>query len=189
LDTFLISLGLVFVAELGDKSQLMAMTLAARYRPATIMVAIAAGAAVVHGLSVTLGAAIGEVVPGGAIAVSSGVAFLGFAAWTALGDRDGDDGRSGPAPRTTVALLWSVALTFVLSELGDKTMLAAATLATNRPALATWAGSTLGMIAADGLAIVVGGQLGARLPERVIRLAAASIFAAFGLVLIAGGLR
>jgi putative Ca2+/H+ antiporter (TMEM165/GDT1 family) len=88
-----------------------------------------------------------------------------------------------------VALLWSVALTFVLSELGDKTMLAAATLATNRPALATWAGSTLGMIAADGLAIVVGGQLGARLPERVIRLAAASIFAAFGLVLIAGGLR
>lgn len=78
---------------------------------------------------------------------------------------------------------------FFLAELGDKTMLATITLATTNGLVGTWLGSTLCMVAADALAILIGQQLGARLPERVIRIGAAVLFVAFGLVLIVDGLR
>jgi Ca2+/H+ antiporter, TMEM165/GDT1 family len=83
----------------------------------------------------------------------------------------------------------AAAVAFFLAELGDKTMLATITLATKEGALGVWAGSTLGMVAADALAIFVGQQLGARLPERIIKLSAAGSFVVFGLLLIAEGLR
>jgi putative Ca2+/H+ antiporter (TMEM165/GDT1 family) len=73
--------------------------------------------------------------------------------------------------------------------LGDKTMLATITLATTEGAWGTWAGSTLGMVVADALAIVVGAQLGTRLPQRAIKIGAALAFFAFGAVLIASGVR
>jgi putative Ca2+/H+ antiporter (TMEM165/GDT1 family) len=83
----------------------------------------------------------------------------------------------------------AASVAFFLAELGDKTMLATITLATTEGALGTWAGSTVGMVAADALAIVVGRQLGARLPERAIRFGAAAAFVVFGAVLIFEGLR
>jgi putative Ca2+/H+ antiporter (TMEM165/GDT1 family) len=86
-------------------------------------------------------------------------------------------------------VFWSVAIAFFLAELGDKTMLATVTLATDNGIVGTWLGSTVGMVAADALAIVVGLLLGARLPERVIRVGAAATFVVFGLLLIAEGLR
>ena len=78
---------------------------------------------------------------------------------------------------------------FFLAELGDKTMLATITLATQHGWLGTWIGSTVGMVAADALAIVVGRMLGKHLPEKVIRYGAAAVFAVFGLLLIADGVR
>ena len=83
----------------------------------------------------------------------------------------------------------TVATAFFLAELGDKTMLATVTLATDNGLVGTWAGSTLGMVAADALAIVVGQQLGARLPERVVKIGAAITFVVFGLLLVVDGLR
>jgi putative Ca2+/H+ antiporter (TMEM165/GDT1 family) len=187
-DAFLISFGIIFVAELGDKSQLMAMTFAARYKAIVILVAITAATALVHLVSVLIGAAAGVALPTKAISVIAGIAFLGFAAWTLRGDEldEEDEARSKRANRS---VFFTVAIAFFLAELGDKTMLATITLATTHGLVGTWLGSTLGMVAADALAILVGQQLGARLPERTIRIGAAILFVAFGVGLIIQGLR
>lgn len=187
MNAFLISFGIIFVAELGDKSQLMTMTFAARYRAVTILIAITAATAFVHLFSVLIGAAVGVALPTKVISVVAGVAFLGFAAWTLRGDKLDDD--EAPATRSSRSVFFTVAFAFFLAELGDKTMLATVTLATEHGVVGTWIGSTLGMVAADALAIVVGQQLGARLPERVIKIGAAATFVIFGLLLIAEGLR
>ena len=188
MDAFLLSFGIIFIAELGDKSQLMAMTFATRYRALTILLAITVATALVHLLSVMVGAAVGAALPTNAISVVAGIAFVGFAAWTLRGDTlDDDDVRR--AGRRNRSVFLTVGLAFFLAELGDKTMLATVTLAADNGLVGTWLGSTLGMVAADGLAILVGQQLGARLPEKTVRIGAAIIFLIFGLVLIADGLR
>jgi Ca2+/H+ antiporter, TMEM165/GDT1 family len=187
-NAFLVSFGIIFVAELGDKSQLMAMTFAARYRAVTILIAITAATALVHLVSVLVGAALGVALPTRAITIVAGIAFLGFAGWTLRGDRLDDDdlARSQTAGRS---VFWTVGIAFFLAELGDKTMLATITLATDNGLIGTWLGSTLGMVAADALAIVVGQQLATRLPERTIRLGAAATFLVFGLLLLVEGIR
>ncbi len=187
LQAFLVSFGIIFVAELGDKSQLMAMTFAARYRALTILFAITAATAVVHLVSVAIGAALGAALPTDLIAVLGGIAFLGFGAWTLRGD-ELDDADEARAARTTRSVFWTVAGAFFLAELGDKTMLATITLATDHGVVGTWIGSTLGMVAADAIAIGVGQVLGSRLPERAVKIGAAVIFFAFGAWLIVDGL-
>jgi len=188
LDAFLLSFGIIFVAELGDKSQLMAMTFAARYRAIVILVAITAATALVHLFSVVVGAVVGAALPTDLISIAGGIAFLGFAAWTLRGDSLDDD-EANRAALSDRSVFVTVGLAFFLAELGDKTMLATITLATDHGLFGTWLGSTLGMVAADGLAVVVGQQLGARLPERTVKIGAAIIFLVFGLILIADGLR
>jgi putative Ca2+/H+ antiporter (TMEM165/GDT1 family) len=187
MDAFLISFGIIFVAELGDKSQLMAMTFAARYRAWTIVAAITAATAIVHLVSVALGSVVGAALPTDTINVMAGVAFLGFAAWTLRGD-ELDDDEAARADRGSRSIFFTVAIAFFLAELGDKTMLATVTLATDHGWFGTWLGSTVGMVAADALAIVVGQQLGARLPERTVKIGAAITFVVFGVLLIAEGL-
>ncbi len=188
MEAFLLSFGIIFVAELGDKSQLMALTFAARYRASTILVAITAATALVHLFSVLLGAVVGVALPTRAISVVAGIAFLAFALWTLRGDELGDDDEARAAA-TNRSVFLTVATAFFLAELGDKTMLATVTLATDNGLIGTWIGSTLGMVAADALAIVVGQQLGARLPERTIKIGAAITFVVFGLLLIIEGAR
>ena len=187
MDAFLIAFGIIFVAELGDKSQLMAMTFATRYRTTTILGAITAATALVHLVSVLVGVGVGTALPTDAISVIGGIAFLGFAAWTIRGDEldDDDVARSSRGGRSAFV---TVGVAFFLAELGDKTMLATITLATDHGIVGTWLGSTLGMVAADALAIVAGRQLGARLPERVVRIGAAITFVVFGILLVADGL-
>jgi len=186
-DAFLISFGIIFVAELGDKSQLMAMTFAARYKATTILVAITVATALVHLFSVLVGAVIGAALPTDTISVMAGIAFLAFAAWTIRGD-ELDEDEAERVSRTKRSVFFTVGIAFFLAELGDKTMLATVTLATDNGFVGTWIGSTLGMVAADALAIVVGQQLGARLPARTVKIGAAVTFVAFGVYLILDGL-
>lgn len=188
MNAFLISFGIIFLAELGDKSQLMAMAFAARYPARTILIAITAATALVHLVSVLIGAAFGAAFPTDTISVVAGLAFLAFAAWTLRGDQLSDEDLTR-AEHSRRSVFLTVAVVFFLAELGDKTMLATITLATDNGLVGTWIGSTLGMVAADGLAIVVGQQLGARLPERTVKIVAAASFVVFGLFLIAEGLR
>ncbi|GII53442.1 UPF0016 family membrane protein [Planotetraspora thailandica] len=183
MQAFWISLAVIFVAELGDKSQLMAMTFATRFKLLPVLTGITIATAVVHLVSVGLGGLIGDALPTKAISVVAGLAFLGFAAWTLRGDELTAD-ESGKAARTRHTALVAVSVAFFLSELGDKTMLATITLATQHGWFGTWLGSTVGMVAADALAILVGRALGKHLPEKWIRYGAAAAFVVFGLILL-----
>jgi len=184
LAALVISFGVIFVAELGDKSQLMAMTFATRYRTLTVVIGITLATAVVHLVSVGVGYGLGATLPTGWISLLAGVAFLAFAGWTLRGDSLSEEEKS-KASRSQRSAVWAVAAAFFLAELGDKTMLATITLATQHGWVGVWIGSTIGMVAADALAIVVGRILGRRLPERAIRWGAAALFVIFGVWLIA----
>jgi putative Ca2+/H+ antiporter (TMEM165/GDT1 family) len=185
---FLLSTAVIFVAELGDKSQLMAMTFAARYRVRDVLIGITVATAVVHLFSVAIGRLVGNQFADsqGTISIVAGIAFLLFAAWTLRGDELTDE-EADKARRSQGMALLAVGVAFFLAELGDKTMLATITLATKEGWLGTWIGSTLGMVLADALAIGVGALLGKHLPERMIKFGAAAAFLVFGLLLIADG--
>jgi Ca2+/H+ antiporter, TMEM165/GDT1 family len=185
---FLLSTAVIFVAELGDKSQLMAMTFAARYRARDVLLGITVATLIVHLISVGLGVAIGEAFTESqdVISVLAGLAFLGFAAWTLRGDELTEE-EAEKARRSRGMALLAVGTAFFLAELGDKTMLATVTLATQEGWLGTWLGSTLGMVLADALAIAVGAVLGRKLPEKAIKYGAAAAFAVFGVLLILDG--
>lgn len=185
---FLLSTAVIFVAELGDKSQLVAMTFAARYRVRDVLIGITVATAIVHLVSVAIGRVVGSQFADsqGAISIIAGVAFLLFAAWTLRGDELSEE-EADKARRSQGAALLAVGVAFFLAELGDKTMLATITLATKEGWFGTWIGSTLGMVLADALAIGVGALLGKHLPERAIKFGAAAAFLVFGLLLIADG--
>ena len=183
-----LSFGIIFVAELGDKSQLMALAFAARYRPLPILVGITAATAFVHAVSVVVGALLGSALQTKTINTIAGIAFLGFAAWTIRGDHL-DEAEAAKAKLSERSATAAAAVAFFLAELGDKTMLATITLASTEELLGTWIGSTLGMVAADALAIVAGAQLGKRLPERTIKIGATASFVVFGVLLLTEGLR
>jgi putative Ca2+/H+ antiporter (TMEM165/GDT1 family) len=180
----LLSFGIIFVAEMGDKSQLMALAFAARYRALPVLIGITIATALVHAFSVFVGAVLGASIPTRAVSITAGLAFFAFAVWTVRGDTLGDDeaARAGGTDRSAIV---AASVAFFLAELGDKTMLATITLATDQGLIGVWLGSTAGMVAADALAILVGQQLGSRLPDRVIRIGAAATFAIFGVILIA----
>ncbi|MGC1212314.1 MAG: TMEM165/GDT1 family protein [Micromonospora sp.] len=178
-----ISFGVIFVAELGDKSQLMALTFATRFKPVPVLIGITVATAVVHLLSVGIGYGLQAALPTGWISLIAGLAFLGFGAWTLRGDKLTEEERR-KAEKTSKSAIVAVGVAFFLAELGDKTMLATITLATKYGWFGTWLGSTLGMVAADALAILVGRLLGRHLPEKGIRYGAAVLFAISGLWLI-----
>lgn len=187
MNAFALSFGVILLAELGDKSQLMALAFASRYRAWTVLVAVSLATLLVHAGSVLLGSAFALALPTAAIQVVAGVAFFGFAAWTIRGDElgDRDEDRAKRAGRWALVTIGSA---FFLAELGDKTMLATVTLATTEEPWGTWLGSTAGMVVADALALAIGAVLGTRLPERAIKMFAAAAFVVFGVLLVVEGL-
>lgn len=180
---FAVSFGVIFVAELGDKSQLMALTFATRFNAIPVLIGITIATSVTHLVSVAVGYGLGASIPTGWIALVAAIAFLAFGAWTLRGDSLSED-EEAKARRAGGSAVVAASVAFFLAELGDKTMLATITLAAQHGTLAgsigIWAGSTAGMVAADALAIVVGRQLGKRLPERAISIGAAVMFFVFG---------
>jgi Ca2+/H+ antiporter, TMEM165/GDT1 family len=185
---FLLSTAVIFVAELGDKSQLMAMTFATRYKARDVIIGLSIATAIVHLVSVGIGYAVGEGFSQyqGAISIIAGIAFVGFGAWTLRGDTLTDEEAEKARSSKGLAIV-AVGTAFFLAELGDKTMLATITLATQENWFGVWVGSTVGMVAADALAIVLGAMLGKRLPENVIKIGAAVLFFIFGAWLILEG--
>lgn len=183
----LLSFGVIFVAELGDKSQLMAMTYALRYKWWIVLGAITVATTAVHAVSVFFGHFLGLSIPSDMLSICGGLAMLIFGLWTLRGD-DLDDDEKTKADRVGASVFLAVMSSFFLAELGDKTMLATITLATDNDWVGVWIGSTIGMVAADALAIVVGMLLGKHLPERVISLGAAVLFFVFAGWLLFEGL-
>ncbi|WP_109522902.1 MULTISPECIES: TMEM165/GDT1 family protein [Nocardia] len=179
--TILLSIGIVFLAELGDKSQLMALTFALRYRWWVVLGAIATATASVHVISVGVGYFLGVALPTRAIAFAAALTFLAVGIWTLrehFAPEDPDD--EPKPPRSTRAPFFIVVSAVLLAELGDRTMFATAALATDNNWFGVWIGSTIGMVAADALAIGVGILVGKHLPERLIGIGAGLLFLYFG---------
>lgn len=186
----LIAFGAVFVAELGDKSQLLTLAFATRHRALPVLAGVAAAAAVLMGVSVGIGAAVEQALPTDTISVVAGVLFLAIAAWTLFRHEDGEEEEEGadgavPSGRSTVA---TVASTLAVAELGDKTMLVAVALAARGSPFLTWAGAVAGMTAANVLSVVAGRWLGQRVSPRTLQIVSAVLFAVFGVALIVAGL-
>lgn len=182
LTAILISLAVVFVAELGDKSQLIAMTYSLRHRWWVVLSGIGIAAMLVHGLSVAIGHFLGLTLPERPIAFAGAIAFLVFAVWTWRESRRDDDDEVRIAEPRFVLL--AIVSSFVLAELGDKTMLATVALASDHNWAGVWIGATLGMVLADGVAIALGALLHKRLPEHFLHGMASVLFLLFGLWLL-----
>ena len=170
---------------MGDKSQLVALAFATRYRPWLVIAGVFTATLLIHLASVFLGRFLDVLFPEFWVTLASGIAFVVFGLWTIRGDKLDDDediitkpSRFGPFMLVTT--------TFFIAEIGDKTMLATVTLAARESSfVGVWLGSTIGMVLADALAIWVGMVLGKRLPERAVKLGAAAIFLVTGVVTIA----
>lgn len=176
----------VFIAEMGDKTQLVALLFATRYKAATVLAGVFTATLFVHLLSVGLGEAAGTVIPASWIRFLAGAAFIGFGVWSFYGDKLGEEETKVPEHRW--GPLITVGATFFIAELGDKTMLATITIASQQRQFAqVWLGSTVGMVAADGIAIAVARSMRKRLPEKALRYSAAAIFIVSGVVTILGG--
>lgn len=182
----LISLAVVFVAELGDKSQLITMTYALRHRWWVVLSGVAVAATLVHGLSVAIGHFLGLTLPERPIAFAGAIAFLLFAIWTWREGRT-DDGAGEVRIAEPRFVIFAIVSSFVLAELGDKTMLATVTLASDHNWLGVWIGATVGMVLADGVAIAAGVLLHKRLPEGFLHRLASVLFLVFGLWLLFDG--
>lgn len=187
LAALLLSFAIIFIAELGDKTQLVAMMFALRYRWWVVLAAITTATIAVHLLSVAIGHYLGAALPTNLLGILAGAMFVVFGLWTLRGDSLSDD-EASKAEKATAPAFFVVTSAFILAELGDKTMLATVTLAADKPWLAVWIGSTIGMVAADALAILVGVVAGKHLPERWIQIVAAALFLAFGVYLLIEGI-
>ena len=194
--------GVVFVAELGDKTQLVAMSLGARHRLRQVVIGLALAYVVSAGLAAVVGGLLGAALPDRALSIGGGVAFIGFAVvelWRARSDDtgegsadelsvDGRDGRATGLRRVLGSPIAVVAVTVTVAELGDKTQLATATLAADSSPMLTWIGATIGLMAAGVLGAVIGRALGDRLPRTALRYASAAVFLAVGVVMILSAL-
>ncbi len=179
MSAFLLSFGLIFIAELGDKSQLVALWFATRYRWWLVILGVTLATLVVHLASTAIGAGASDLLPEWLVLTVVGLSFFGFAIWGLRGDSLEE--REDRVATSLVASLAAVTTAFFLSELGDKTQLATISLGgSNDDFVGIWLGSTAGMVAADALAIGVGAVAGQRLPERTIAKVAAVLFAVFG---------
>lgn len=177
----------VFVAEFGDRTQLLLLALATRHRAPPVVGGLVVGYGAMTVLAVALGAAIGSALPDTAVQVGSGLAFLGFAVWTLLGDDEddeGDDDVDERGQRHPLALMASIAGAIMVSEIGDKSMLATATLATEGDPVPVWAGATAGILSAGALGVLAGRLLAGRIDPRVLRWASAALFTAFGVAML-----
>lgn len=192
LSSALVAAGVVFLAELGDKSQLMALAMAAKHRARDVFIGMFFAILVMFAIAVGLGAILGSVLDAYSdiVAIVAGLIFLGFAVWTLRDEDDDDEAVDTLSPtagsRTVITAAFSA---FVVAELGDKTQLASATLAVRDGFWPVYLGSVAGEVAAIGLAIGIGAVAGRHLPERLIRYGAAALFAVFGVIMIVQGLR
>jgi Ca2+/H+ antiporter, TMEM165/GDT1 family len=175
---YLASLIFVVLAEMGDKTQLLAMAFASRYRWQTVMWGVFAATLANHLLAVVAGAYLTTFIPMEYVQIAAAASFILFGLWTIRGDKlEGEENRFNFSP------FWTVAVAFFIAEMGDKTQLATVALAARYGTIIPiWLGTTTGMLVADAVGIIVGIVLGKRIPERSIKWFAALIFMAFGIL-------
>jgi Ca2+/H+ antiporter, TMEM165/GDT1 family len=184
LEAFLVSTGVVALAEIGDKTQLLAFILAARFRkPVPIIGAILAATLANHALAGAVGAWITSLLGPQTLRIVLGLSFIAMALWTLIPDRLDE----GAAKLPHAGVFATTLVAFFLAEMGDKTQIATVALAARYHAFgAVVAGTTLGMMIANVPAVFVGGRLAHRLPIRLVHAIAAAIFAVLGVIALTG---
>jgi putative Ca2+/H+ antiporter (TMEM165/GDT1 family) len=184
MEAFLVSTGIVALAEIGDKTQLLAFILAAKFRkPVPIVLGILAATLVNHGFAGALGSFITSLVAPQAMRWILGVSFLAMAAWTLVPDKFDED----EAKLARFGVFGTTVIAFFLAEMGDKTQIATVALAAQYNALfAVVAGTTLGMMIANVPAVMLGDRLANRLPVKLVHRVAAAIFAVLGVATLLG---
>ena len=178
METLLISAGLVAVAEIGDKTQLLAIVLAAKFRkPVPIILGILVATLLNHGLAATLGFVVAGVLKGAVFQALVGAAFIAMAIWALVPDKEDE----GALSRTSGGVFLTTLVAFFLVEIGDKTQIATTLLAARFHDIAVvTAGTTLGMMTANIPAVLLGEAATRIVPLRYVRVAAAAIFALIG---------
>jgi Ca2+/H+ antiporter, TMEM165/GDT1 family len=175
---YLASLIFVVLAEMGDKTQLLAMAFASRFRWQTVMWGVLVATLVNHFLAVVAGNYLTSCVPICYVHIAASASFILFGLWTLRGDKlEGEDKRFNYGP------FWTVTIAFFFAEMGDKTQLATIALAARYESIIpVWLGTTSGMLVADAVGIIIGIVLGKKIPERLIKWFAALVFIAFGII-------
>jgi putative Ca2+/H+ antiporter (TMEM165/GDT1 family) len=185
IESLLVSTGVVALAEIGDKTQLLAFLLAARFRrPIPIVLGILSATLLNHGLAGALGAWITTHVSTGIMRWVLGLSFLGMAGWTLIPDEiEADEEQFA----NRLGVFGATFVTFFLAEMGDKTQIATVALAAHygTPMLVI-AGTTLGMLIADVPAVFIGEKLATRIPMKLVHSIAAAIFALLGVLTLLG---
>ncbi len=179
-----------FIAEMGDKTQLMLIALTSKYKLRDIILGTAAAILVLNGLAVLAGGLVSEFIPDWLIKTIAALAFLYFAASTIAVDDDDEEEGSGKSKIKFAPL--AVFFTFFIAELGDKTQLTAITFGANEgmsAALVVWIGCSLGLFAADILGMLVGYLLKSKTPEGLLNTLAFAIFSIFGVYTLYQGLK
>ena len=185
MESFLVSTGVVALAEIGDKTQLLAFILAARFKkPVPIILGILVATVVNHGLAGALGAWITSAVSPGILRWVLGLSFIGMAVWTLIPDEIEDD-------ETKIAgqfgVFGATLITFFLAEMGDKTQIATVAMAAHYATPVTVVlGTTLGMLIADVPAVFIGDKLASKIPMKLVHGIAAAVFAILGLATLLG---
>ncbi len=174
---FLTSLVIVVLAETGDKTQLLAMAFATRFRWQTVMLGVLVATLANHFFAVVAGNYVTHLVPMQYVKAAASASFIFFGVWTLRADKLRDEDK-----RFNFGPFWTVALSFFLAEMGDKTQLATVALAAEfNTIVPVWAGTTAGMVIADAGGIFVGNLLRRKVSEKHTRWFAASVFIIFGL--------
>src|SRR2546429_142197 len=176
----------VALAEMGDKTQLVALSMASRYRrPWAVMLGILIATTINHALASSVGVWAASRLPTAVVEWILGLSFIGFGVWTLVPDTYDE-----PTKRPTWGPLVTTTVVFFLAEMGDKTQLATVALAARfRAPFTVTVGTTLGMLAADALAVFGGTYLAAIVPMKLIRRIAAALFFVFGIAAIVATLR
>jgi putative Ca2+/H+ antiporter (TMEM165/GDT1 family) len=177
LNSFLI----IFLAELGDKTQLLTLGFAAKYKSWIVVSAVGLATSVLMAIAVTFGGAISRLVPEFYLQLAAGMIFIGFGVWTLLGSEENNGAAvSSKDGRGAFMLIFT---SFFLAELGDKTQLATFGLAARYgEPLSVWLGATLGMLLVNVLAVLAGTWINKLVPQRTVKFFGAGIFIFFGCV-------
>ena len=179
-----------FIAEMGDKTQLMLIALTSKYKLRDIILGTAVAILVLNGLAVLAGGLVSEFIPDWLIKTIAALAFLYFATSTVTGDDDDEEEEGGKSKIKFAPL--AVFCTFFIAELGDKTQLTAITFGANEgmsAALVVWIGCSIGLFAADILGMLVGYLLKSKTPEGLLNTLAFTIFSIFGVYTLYQGLK
>lgn len=179
MEAFLTALAMVTIAEMGDKTQLLAMAFATRFKAREVLTGVFIATIFNHALAVALGEFLTTKIPISSIQIAASISFIGFGLWTLRGDKlQGEDKK-----KTRFGPIGTVGIAFFIAELGDKTQLATIALAAKyQNPVYILMGTTIGMLVADALGIRLGVLMGKKIPEKVVKAVSAGIFILFGIV-------